>query len=590
MTQETDNSKQEVRIDPMIPTPEISRAKEDIPRKIISGNSNKEASVETSTRVKPLHSDKHTGDNTTMTDIQPEQTEFLRDLTEEDIRQYDMIHMFLGNSKKEMEAAGDLISRYIEYDVSRDAFKEGELSESIWNKTNNDWLEYCETNFKDKPIKEVERHARELHSFLVDIQDRVKVRSKIMVEDDVTNVSDRGGVVTSDIVGKSPNKNTNGFKQSDLMLRATLRTNDSKLNYDVLLRNSFISLTFTRPSRLEMGELINSIQETVKGYVRSVNNNFPSIARVAAMKCIWEFISKRIVNSSVNDIHDFGQLANLIRSNDFDALAAALLDSFTHRGVQMSLRCLNPVCTTHATKLVDPTKLVRIRQSTQTPEELAIFANLLNGKVKYSSEETLELQNKTSYQQDTTKVYNESKHIYLDIRAPLLVTSFNSFDYFISTINAKVADIRSKVFDPKEYEQQLTILYGSMGSIEFLHWVDKFNIVDDLNDPSNVFTLTRDSEEELGDFDKGLTNSLLADNYLNKELSKFVLNQTSYMSHTFIGIRNTVCKSCKKDGGEFSKVGYTPICIITSFFFYLRLQLMGDVVRIADANQEALQN
>lgn len=529
--------------------------------------------------AKAHYSELHRADNTTALDPVEDPGEFIKELTEEEIEDSGSMSYFLGSSKKEIDATNELIERYLTMTAVLSSNLEDPSStpDSLAEKQKAEWKAYCSNKFPNLTVDEVESVALSRYVFLTEQQDGVKVRSKVVREPNVTSVFDRGSVTSGDIVGKRASLAKRSSKVSERMLRAVTRGKGEDLNFDVLLRNSFVSLTFTKPNKLEMGSLISSLAGTVKGYVRVINNNSIKISNTAAKQVIWEFLSKRIVKSSVNDIGDFGELATVIRDSDFDTLVIALLTSFSSRGAPMTVACLEPSCNSRQHKLVDISKLSKIRNNILTPEIASIHTNLINGTVSYTKEETLALQAKADYNLKTDRVFNLEKTIYLRVGSPLLSEVFRTFEYFIGMVNLKIGEKRTLSSNKDELSYELDILYSQLSRLETLHWVKEFVTVDSNGNQEDNDVISRSDEVELGEFDEGIYESLLTDNYLASELTKFIHTHSPYMSYTFVGIRNYVCKSCNKDQGDLHNLGYTPINAVTSFFSYLRLLNLIDL-------------
>jgi len=534
--------------------------------------------------------DTHTSANTPMKKLLDPQSGFIREGTPGD-REKGYLPIFLGNQRLEQEAAQELLARWLRKQAIIDLAKKDQISESMLSSARGEWDQYLQANYPTKTLEQMEDMARELFRFFEDFQDNIAVRSAVMNEAGVTNVSDRGsGVVKSDILGKTPGSSTKGFSVSDVMRRSSIRAEKGEFQFDLLLRNSYTSLTFVRFSKLDLAGLISDINRTVKGYVRMVGENSITLAYIAGAKVVWNFLATRIVNSSVAGIVDFNDLARVIRLSDFGAICMAIIRSTHPNGINLDLRCLNNACGEHSFQVVDADKLLRIRHSVMSDEDAAIFGNLGNGKAKYTVEETLALIKKATYNLETNRVYNEDKSIALEIGSPSLAEAFETFDYYAGRINPQLADLRSKIVDQQEFEQQAALLYTTLGSTEFLHWVRTFISVAPPNTDEQDVVLHR-SESDPAQFNSGLMEVILDSPALNKTFSAFMLNKTPFMSYTFVGVANSQCPKCGKHSTEFqeqsARLGYTPIDPFMAFFTLTQLKLMNQAVESQEARQEA---
>jgi hypothetical protein len=534
--------------------------------------------------------DVHTPANTPMKKVLPVQDTKLREGTDED-RAKGYLPFFLGNTRVDQEQAQKLLGRWLQKQAVLDLYKSGQVGDGVQAVAKNEWSQYLEESYPNKTLEEMEDLASNLYRFFEDFQDNVAVRSKILNEPDVANVSDRGSkIVTPDIVGKRPSNSSKGFSVSELMRRSSIRAEKGDFQFDVLLRDSYTNLTFIRPSKLDLAGLVSDINRTVKGYVRTVGENSISLAYIAGARAVWEFLAPRIVSSSVTGIVDFNELARVIRLKDFGVLCMALIRATHANGINLDLRCLSDKCDWHEFQISDPDRMVRIRHSAHTPEDYAIYANLLNGKAKYTVEETLELIMAATYNLDTNRVYNEDKSICLEIGSPSLAEAFETFDYYAGRVNPQLAELRSKIVDQQEFETQVGMLLATLGATEYLHWVRAFiNVATPDTDEKDI--VLKRSEHDSTEFNKGLMDVILESAALNKAFSAFVLNKTPLMSHTFVGVANSQCPKCGEHSSaneQSRRLGYTPLDPFMAFFTLTQLKMMAQASEAQAARQEAI--
>lgn len=552
--------------------------------------------VEKPTVAPANYNEVHTAENTTMKNRQIPQTAIVRELTEEEIAQ-GYITVFLGNSKASRDNSAKLMQPYIQLLTLRrmseaDPMQFGQAAA----KQELDWKAFIEKDYPEMTLDEAEELASRMVAFYSEFLDEVRMRSNAIREQGISNVSDRGNLVTPDISGRKPGLGTKNLKASEIMRRRSINAEDGKLMFDIELRNSFTKLIMTRPSKMEMGNLINDIKASIKGYVRQVNNNSVVLARVAAARVIWQFIVKRLTYSSVSDIGSFEQLASIIRWSDIDVLTTSLLRAYTNKGVHMQLICAAPSCGWKGFELIDPEKIVHHRSWHDTAEESAIYANLFNHKVTYTAEETLALIKKANFGLDTNKVHNEDKSIYMELASPSLADAFATFDYFSGRITPMLADLRTKIIDPEEYETQRNMLYTDLGATEYIHWISKFVGVAPPNSEEKDVVLDRDAAGDQNDFNEGLLETIKESTFLNMTLTKDVINKTPFLSKTFVALQNFDCPKCKKNQEQFEdpqglkerKLGYTPIDPIMSFFTHIQLLMMNSATESLEAKVKAL--
>lgn len=542
-------------------------------------------------KVKAGYKDTQTAATTPMLDEVPVKPQATRELTDKD-KERGYIPIFMGSSKEINDRSGALLNKWFNMRSMISLRKENEVSDSMVAAAKNDWEVFIETNYPDKTSAEMGEFADTLFSFMNQHLDGIKVRSKVMNEEGIVNQSARGGgFVTPDIVGKKPGLNTKGFSISEQMRRSAIRSEHGEFQFDIMLRNSYTLITIMRPNKLELANLVNDINRTVKGYVRTVGGNYVTLAYVAAAQVIWDFVAARIVGSSVTNIIDFKDLSRVVRLADIGVICVALIKATHDEGINADLRCLQDTCNWASFELIDPDSLVRIRRSIETPEDAAVFGNIFNGNVKYSIEETLAFIDQSKYGMDTNRVYNEDQTIYLEVGLPSLADAFVTFDYYVSRINPDLADIRSKVVDQKDYETQVGLLLTTLGSTEYIHWVKTFVRVAAPGKDEEDLVFKR-SETDPAEFNKGLMDVLLDSKVFNRNFTSFILNKTPFMSYTFIGVRNYECPKCKANSGDVQhadrKLGYTPLDPLMAFFTLTQLLLMVHAAQAADATKEAI--
>lgn len=536
--------------------------------------------------------DEHTPTNTPMKDMPAPQSASKRELDWENDRVRGFTTMFLGNGKLDNKRAQELIGMWLGFTAVKDMHAQGKASDEMLVTATNSWEQFLEKEYPNRTSAEMQETAISFYKFMNTWQDDILLRSRLVREDGISNVSNRGGdLLTSDIVPKLPGANVQGFGMADVMTRGTARESETAYHYSVLCRNSFLAFTFARFDKLELASLINDINRTVRGYVRRVGHNSMVLASMAGMWAVWKWIRPRILSSSVEGLADFNDLARLIRITDMHAVYSAILAAATDEGVQMDLRCINAGCDWHKFDLVDPTKFVNVRYSIQTPEEAATFGNIFSDRRKYTPEEILAMIEKSTYGLETNKVYNSRQSVRLTIAPPSIADAFATFEYFVGQVEPMLADARTKVIEEEALEEQIAIILAGLGSCELMHWVSEFTLLPGGMESGNVTTFKR-ADAPSDEFNKGLMGSLRIDKKLDKDLTLFVYNKAPFMTRTFTGLRNYKCPVCGSESHELQEedrqLGYTPIDAFMTFFTHTQLMLMDEAARNQEVTKEAL--
>lgn len=536
--------------------------------------------------------EKHTAENTPAKKFVPYGTVFTERL-EEEARTKGYMTIFLGNHKSTIETANVLIGKWLTYRASIGMAREGEITETELSAAKANWEEWLAANHPDEEVEAMEKYCYELYEFMDNLQDGIRVRSRVMQEGMITNLFDRGNsFITADITGKKPSAVLKkDVSLSEQMRRSSLNANSDLYEFDVLLRNSFASITFRRPNLVSLGSLVTAIANQVKGYVRQINNPTPTLAYLAGVRAFWDYLAKLITYSSVKDTTDFRDLSSSLLLTDVDELAVGLLNGVYTRGVPLELRCLTPQCNWSQLGNADPSRLIQVRKSLETPADSALYANLMNHQVKLSREEMAKLQKKVDWKIEDDRVFSSDGRRYFRIASPTLLQAFETFDFFTSTINPRIQEMRSNTLDPKEFENSLTAFLTSISSAEYLHWIAEYVVLPEPGSDAEPVVFTRPARDN-DEFNKGLMAILDDDPDFGNRLVKFVYNQSPFMSRIFTGVDHHECPDCKHNSEEHDdrKLGFTPVNAFMSFFTLTQLKLMMQTVDAANNNSEALSD
>jgi len=537
------------------------------------------------------YNDLHTASNTPMKQLLDNADEFKRLLSDKD-REKGFVSIFTGNTKAVYEAGNELISHWTNWASVAELATRERVDSSIINKSNSDWEQYVDTHFPGRSLDEIQNLAKDLFVFYRDIHDDLLGRTRVVHEEDVSNVSQRSGKhVTGDILGRVPAPTAKkGMSISETMARTSAGASKTPFEYHVLVRNAFLALTFSRPDPLDIANLINDINRRIGLYVRQVGGNTLTLSYIAGVVEVWKFLKARIISCSVTGLVDFGDLGKLLRFTDFQVLCSALLDSISDEGVQMDLRCIFQGCDHSKFGLIDPTRLVRVRHSIQTDEEAAIFGNIFSGKVTYTFDETLAMIEQSTYglAEEDFYVYNADQTVRLKVGPPSIYDAIETFEFFVGQVEPRMKEIRNKVDDQQAASDQLMILLNSLGGSEMIHWVTEYAYFPGGIQDENAVILKR-SESQNDEFNKGLM-AAMRNKTMNHGLIQTVYRKTPFMSRTFVGIRNFDCPKCGKNSAEAQeivKLGYTPIDAYMHFFTQSQIITMNLAVEGQSATREA---
>lgn len=533
---------------------------------------------------KATYKEEHTANNTTFADYVPPEPFITKLYTPEEskkVLEQGYLTYFLGNTKKVIEEANEIIANWVEYTSAELDFMDGEIKESAFNAIKNKWNEFSAVKFPGMDETEILDYCRKLYAFNNELLDTVKVRSKVMREKGITNMNDRGGLTTGDVIGKKPRRN-NAPDLVERMRIQSIGAQEEEYQFDILLRNSFVFLTIRRPSRLKLAELIREVHQTVKGYVRSTNNPTINLSYLAAVRALWNYITTLIINCSVKDITDFKQLEDIILINDVEALAVGLSKASMNKGHNVQLHCLERGCGWVGVGLADPAKLLQKRDNLITKEEAAIYANISNSRLKLTVQQVRELQRKSAYIEDN-RVYNEQRTYYLEIEPPSLRVGFEALDQVADSINPRIQKLRANSTQ-EEFEAQLQDLLINVSPMEYIHWVARAASPGETAEEDDIIERYGNNQAS---FNEGLMVVLEDDSYLANRLANKVRLQSPFMSRTYCAVGYFECPECKKNSKEHDEIGlgYTPINPLMNFFTLTQLKMINEMQTLTKSDE-----
>lgn len=540
-----------------------------------------------------------TADNTVFKDTVPNKPQSLGDFDPKD--QNITFKGFIGLNKQTIQALSAAVELYQAYLASKglmalpatarkkEGYEDSELLAAI-----TAWEEYCAANHPGVELEELDERYRSVYWHLRFIADTTMAQFPICHEPGLTNNTQRTTEVASnDLNGLMPKDNVLGkMSISEFMRRTSINATNSYYNYDLLLRNSFIALRLELPTRLELGNLIKDIATAVRGHVRQVSQNVPSLANAAANKVVWQFVKNKIKKHSVKDTGDFDELADVIRITDINVIAAALLSMMFPKGVPYTLSCLAQAsCGWHANRLIDPTSLVIDRSWLETPKEAAALANIFNFACKYSREDSLKFIKETNFQHDIEPIWNENNSTCLVLGVPSLTESFEANDFFAELIKSDLDRFREESITEADYiEKRDDYLNGLVGT-DYLHYIAEYRVYDPSN-PSAPPVIVKRAEHDPKEFNQGIVNIIQENDFMAAGVVQSVIKHYPYMSRTFVGMANYICENekCKGVNEAFEDLGYTPINIMSTFFTLASLMLSGQSTVGENVTQKALMD
>lgn len=533
------------------------------------------------------YTDNHTPDNTPLKTRVDSLSESLGPLEDTDKnRGQGFTTVYIGNRKEDFDSVQSLVSIWFSISSIRNASKNNRINKSMLNAALAEWRLFCDENYPGIAYDDMELRAADMYRYLQNTADPIMVKTRMMHED-VANVYKASDAITMrDITGMVPSVTVKPNSLSEEMERGASRGNNSPYLYAVNLRNSFLKFQFARGHKTDAAIMINEINATIRGYVRMVGGNSLVLSSIAGYRAVWNWLVPYITSSSVDGIADFGDLARIIRFRDMEVILAALLSSFEDDEANMDLRCFNLACDWSSYEKINPALLVRNRPVAHTDEEMAILGNIFNGTARYNPKQLMEFIDNAKYGIEDNYIYNEKQTIRLTMGSCSLAEAFEALDYMVTQVDPQIASARNTIVDQEALEAQIGIILSGVGGCEFLHWVKEFALLPEPGAEGETKIFKRRDSDQL-EFNKGLRGALKADDFLDKQVTRFVYTVGPYMSKSFIGLRNCKCPKCGKGAeevnGQARNLGYTPIDVFMTFFTHTQFML----VRQAEAKQRA---
>lgn len=531
------------------------------------------------------YGDTHTPENTPLkapVESLPESKGLLPDT--DAVRGQGFSTVYIGNSREDFKSVEELVSIWFSVSSIRNASKTNRINKTMLNAALSEWHRYCDEKFPGVTYDDMELRAADMYRYLQNTSDPIMVKTRMMLED-VNNVYRASDTVTMrDITGMIPSATAKPNSLSEEMERGASRGNNSPYLYSVNLRNSFCKFQFSRGHKTDSAILVNEINATIRGYVRTVGGNSLALSTIAGYRAVWNWLVPYITSCSVDGIADLNDLARIISFRDMEVILSALLSSFEDDEANMDLRCFNLACDWSSFEKINPALLVRNRPVAHTDEELAILGNIFNGTARYNVKQVLDFIDNATYGIEDNYLYNEKQTIRLTMGSTSLAEAFAALDYMVTQVDPQIASARNNITDQEALEAQIGIILSGVGGCEFLHWVKEFALLPEPGTEGEVKVFKRRESDQF-EFNKGLRGVLKADPYLDNQVTRFVYTTGPYMTKTFIGLRNCKCPKCGKGAeevnGQARNLGYTPIDVFMTFFTHTQFML----VRQAETKQ-----
>lgn len=507
------------------------------------------------------------------------------------------ITLFLGNDPDVHDAYYKTSVAYLKLAEAKEKGSEREIK--AWG---NKFKELKEEFFPDLDERDLASLLSLYFQFIRRYSDRaVKGQKDITELEDLVNrihYTDGKGIEQSIsfVQPINPNIRANLSKRDRIRRKFKAKGNNSPDSFTIILHNSYIVLRINKPERINLFRLIEKIETQLRHYGAKWAVPSYHLERAGIARIIVDFILDHVTYHSVKDLEDVQELKRCILANDIDTLALSILQSSAPQGVQYNMVCLANSCNAINTVLIDPYELDLLNDLDMTNEQKDIFSKLLIGE-KLSEEELLKYQNK--YRFNGKEVDNkillyvkesiedfinpealESKTPYGEIRlkVPNLATYFTCFDYSAEIIDAEIKKLILEYPDPKLFREKRSKFLSTLRMVDYIHWIDQY-----VEYGASELAEGEDSIEDRSDnhreFDEGMIDAFNDDEDLYGRTMEAILTKTPYMTHTFIGLLNNTCPTCKgtpKDNnGNILSInhGFTPIDVVTNFFDHTQILL-----------------
>lgn len=363
----------------------------------------------------------------------------------------------------------------------------------------------------------------------------------------------------------------------------------------VWLPNSYILTRIKRPTRMELLTLINNIELKLRDYGERYAVNSLNLERAGIAREIVDFFISLITFHSVSGLLANAELKNYILANDVEVMAISLLQASSPNGVYFNTNCLASNCKHSSLDLIDPFELYKLNTEDMEEDQLDFMYKTINGSLKSNIEEIQKYQNRYRYKgavinpkyvfrnEMTELPTDEAKPIgEFRIKVPTLESYFTSFDLMSEIFNPTIKKYALEYPNAKEYSKKRSEFIGTIRIGEYVHWVDS---IVQYRDPSveGSEDVIESKDENQREFEQSIIDIFGQYDRAYWGIFQVILENTPYMTHSFIGITGNVCPSCKQKAGDKDKEGegqthpivkdsgFTPIDPVMNFFDHTRM-------------------
>lgn len=487
--------------------------------------------------------------------------------------------LFLGSLKEQHEAIMETAVVFVQLRQMKMDKEEGKgVPDQIINSLEVKYQELKEKYFSDVNEDELEQTLGNYFTFIQRGERTLRRQDNLdlLNAERFSNQIQREAGVMS-LIEPVPVKNTrNKTSIRDRMRRSLLKASSSADEFIITLMNSRILLRVKVPTPWELASLINNISVSLQrtqfgGRIRISSLH---LERALIIRTIMNWVLSRCTYWSVSDIVESEELLTVIKREDADIIATAILAIAAPKGVSYRLTCLAESCQDSRNILVDPAELV-VFDDIRYPEAYwnQMLETINTGK-KYTREE---LWKSTVPYRDVdmtdidSKVVSPTGDIVLDIDSPYLSEYFTCFDHAANLVNKEIRELASQFPNANEFSEKRKELISSLRMIDYLQYFKSMtNKADPLNPDEKDEIILR--SEDPGEFNQGLIDMFNEDEEFYTEALTKVLKVIPRFSYTFVGIADDQCPKCKQHHPQKEiRTGFTPIDPILNFFDQARM-------------------
>lgn len=515
-----------------------------------------------------------------------------------------VLPIFLGGSEEIHKKITETAIAYLSYNRAKEAKRDKEAQMFL-----NKFTELQELYFPDLSLDDVGNYASVYFHFSRRYLDRAVIRGGDLIKhEDFINrgmrVKDGEPPVFIPLINPITPKVRPTQTQSERMRRRYFAsTPNNPDSFTVVLYNSFIVTKIRRPLRSELIKLINEIELDLRYFGERWVVNSINLERAGIARKIVNFFLGLVQGHSVEGLLSPDELKNYMLANDVNTIALALLQAGSTKGVHYNMTCLANACNHSELVHIDPYDMYLVNDIDMEDDQRDFINAIINTGKQTSVEDILKYQNRYRYagkpvvtaakiyenplEKDTSKANGQ-----FTIKVPTMAEYFTSFDLVAEQYDPTIKKYVLDYPDIKEYRKKRSEFMGSIRMGEYIHWIG--NYISYGNPDQEVEDIVEDRSESQREFEKGIMQIFGEDEILYWNVLGRITEATPYMTHTFIGIRNSECPKChgrpeqpdnQDKNSDFTiNTGFTPIDIVTNFFDHTRtlIEEMGEEQRVQE--------